>query len=230
MIDGLLLVDKPSGWTSFDAVNKIRSLIAQQSGLPVKRLKVGHTGTLDPLATGLLIVTVGNYCKRAQEFMKLDKRYNAIITLGAVSETDDSEGKLTLISEIKPVKPVVKTTLDSFVGQQMQVPPQYSAIKLQGQRAYHRARKGLATELSPRHIEVLSIKNINYEYPIITADFEVSSGTYIRALARDIGQKLGTGAYLSGLRRTRVGQFSVSDARTINELSTHSIQDMFIRA
>lgn len=230
-MDGLLLLDKPPGWTSFDVVNKVRSLLAQETGQPRKKIKVGHTGTLDPMATGLLILTVGAYCKRAQEWSRQDKDYEGEITLGATSNTDDAEGEITETGQTKiPTPAEVVAALEAFTGEQMQVPPQFSALKVGGQRAYKQARKGQEVKLSARKTTVYALDMISYRYPKIEFRASVSSGTYIRSIARDIGQLFQTGGYLSVLRRTRVGQFLVSDALTIAELNKKPIQAQLIKA
>lgn len=221
-MNGILLIDKPSGWTSFDAVAKIRGLVKQATGL--KRPKVGHAGTLDPLATGLLVVLVGDYCKRAQEFSKLDKTYQVELTLGEVSTTDDAEGERTLQSDRCPAKDEVLEVIKAFVGEIQQVPPIFSALKIDGQRAYKRARAGEKPTMEPRKVTIYSISYVEYTYPNITFTTEVSSGTYIRSLARDIGQKLGTGAYMSELRRTQVGDMCLADAHQIDALTPSQLE------
>lgn len=209
-MDGLLLIDKPKGWTSFDVVAKVRGLMRAETGL--KKPKVGHTGTLDPLATGLLVLCIGSYCKRASEFSKLDKTYEVTMKLGQTSTTGDAEGSLTGISTKKPTSEAISATLEAFVGEIDQVPPQFSAIKVGGQRAYKLAREGKTVKMEPRKVTIYSITNVEYEYPLVSFTSKVSSGTYIRSLVQDIGERLGTGAYMSDLRRTTVGMFVVKDA------------------
>ncbi len=209
-MDGILLVDKPAGWTSFDVVAKIRGIIRSESGQ--KRPKVGHTGTLDPLATGLLVLTVGNYCKRAQEFSKLDKTYQVVMRLGQSSTTGDAEGEITNVAANVPSYQDVFDILQNFIGDIMQKPPAFSAVKINGQRAYKLARQGKAVDIEPRKIKIHSIQLTDYNYPEVKFTATVGSGTYIRSLVEDIGHKLGTGAYMSSLRRTTVGQFDVSDS------------------
>ena len=216
-MDGLLLVDKPTGWTSFDVVGKVRSLIKQATG---QKIKVGHTGTLDPAATGLLILVLGSYTKRAGELSKLDKVYEALLTLGSTSSTADSEGKIEQKSTHQPTQLEVKNVLNKFVGETQQTPPAFSAIKVGGQRAYKLARAGQPVELEARKVTIYSLENVKYDYPKLTFTTHVSSGTYIRSLAQDIGEQLSTGAYLSALRRTKVGQFDTKDAITIEDLAT----------
>lgn len=225
-MDGLLLIDKLSGWTSFDVVAKVRGVLRAETGQ--KKIKVGHTGTLDPLATGLLVLTIGTYCKRAAEFSKLDKTYGVTLKLGQTSTTGDDEGEKTSVSDEKPSLEAVLDAVDGFVGEIEQVPPKFSAIKVNGQRAYKLARAGKEVKLEPRKVIIYEITDVTYAYPEVRFITKVSSGTYVRSLVEDIGKQLGTGAYMSGLRRTEVGQFSVSDAISVDgltaEVITKSIQ------
>lgn len=239
-MDGILLIDKPAGWTSHDVVAKVRSLLRQELRSKNYELskphnskfithnsipKVGHTGTLDPFATGLLILVLGSYTKKAAEFSKLDKTYEAELTLGATSTTGDIEGEITQKSTQKPTKEAVEAVLDSFLGQIMQTPHQYSAIKVGGQRAYKMARQGKDVKLEPRQVTVYRLQVTEYKYPQLKIVTEVSSGTYVRSLAEDIGQKLGTGAYLSSLRRTKIGDFMIENSLRIDGLSLSSIHN-----
>lgn len=217
----IFLVDKPSGWTSFDVVAKIRGLL--QSAYRVKtgerkRIKVGHIGTLDPIATGLLVVLTGKNTKKVPELMKLDKTYEVEMTLGSTSSTGDSEGKITVLCDQQPSLETVTEAIMGFVGESMQTPPVYSAIKIGGKRAYQLAREGKEVELEPRKVHIYAISGLRYEYPKVLFRVDVSSGTYIRSLVEDIGTKLGTGAYMSGLRRTRIGDFTIENAQKINDL------------
>jgi tRNA pseudouridine55 synthase len=213
-MNGILLVDKPAGWTSHDVVSKVRNIFKKETG---QKVKVGHTGTLDPFATGLLILMVGSYTKRAEEFSKLDKTYEAEIILGSVSSTGDPEGEITEKSSYKPGLEEIQKVLKQFTGEIQQTPHKFSAIKIDGQRAYKLARAGKEVELEPRKVTIYSIENVEYNYPKLKFTAKVSSGTYIRSLAEDIGEKLGTGAYLSALRRTKVDQFSLEEAVSITE-------------
>lgn len=223
-LNGILLVDKPQNWTSFDVVHKIRNTIyASMPAEHKKKIKVGHSGTLDPLATGLLVVLVGNATKMAQEYTKQDKTYEAVAKLGFNSETDDEEGEKQEISKNIPTEEEIKTALDSFKGETSQIPPQFSAIKVGGKKAYDVARRGGNIKLEPRLITVESIELNNYEYPLVSFTCDVSSGTYIRSMARDLGENLGTGAYLNSLRRTRVGKFNVENSIPIKELTLELI-------
>lgn len=214
-MDGILLVDKPAGWTSHDVVAKVRGLLKNEVG---RKVKVGHTGTLDPMATGLLILVVGSYTKRASEFSKLDKTYEAELTLGATSTTGDAEGVITQKSAHQPTEKDIQKILRTFVGEIMQTPHAYSAIKVSGQRAYKAARAGQKLEIEPRKVEIYEITDVKYAYPKLKFTTKVSSGTYIRSLAEDIGQKLGAGAYLSFLCRTRVGNYDIEDAQKLENL------------
>lgn len=212
-MQGLLLVDKPQGWTSFDVVNYVRRIVATVEGKKPKNCKVGHTGTLDPLATGLLVLLVGkDYTRRATELTKLDKTYEVTMHLGVTSTTGDEEGEKTAMSSEQPSLEQVQAVLQQFTGDIMQVPPAFSAMKINGQRAYKLAREGKAVELEARPAKVYANTFVSYDYPIVRFTSEVGSGTYIRSLVQDMGEALGTGAYMSGLRRTRVGQFDVANA------------------
>ena len=220
-MDGLLLIDKPAGWTSHDVVARIRSVIRTQTG---QKTKVGHTGTLDPFATGLLVLVVGGYTKKAGEFSKLDKTYDAEITLGATSSTGDIEGEITPKSGQVPSKVALQAILSRFEGEISQIPHKYSAVKVGGQRAYKMARAGKEVKLEPREVTIYSFELLSYEYPKVKIRTKVSSGTYIRSLAEDIGEALGTGAYLSALRRTTVGNYRIVDALGIDNWQMSMIQ------
>lgn len=209
-MDGLLLIDKPAGWTSFDVVAKIRGVLKHETGQ--KKPKVGHTGTLDPLATGLLVLCLGSYCKRSGEFSRHDKTYDVTMRLGLTSDTGDDEGEKTAVSDRVPSHEEIEDVSKRFIGEIEQIPPVYSAVKVGGQRAYKLARAGKEVVIEPRKVTVYAIEHLSYTYPEVSFTTKVSSGTYIRSLAEDIGQALGTGAYMSGLRRTEVGTFSVQDA------------------
>jgi tRNA pseudouridine55 synthase len=225
-MNGILLIDKPSGWTSFDVVNKVRRMI-EQSGANTtnkKRFPVGHTGTLDPLATGLLVLMLGTYTKKVPEYTKLDKTYGVTMRLGQTSTTGDEEGEKTVVSDTKPSREAIEAALSHFQGEIMQTPPAFSAIKVNGQRAYHLARKGKAPELAPRPVTVHKIELKKYEYPFVEFTAEVSSGTYIRSLVEDLGRQLQTGAYMSALRRMQVGAFTVEEALPMMSLTAESIR------
>jgi tRNA pseudouridine55 synthase len=229
-MNGILLVDKPVGWTSFDVVNKVRRLI-ETSGLNStnrKRFPVGHTGTLDPLATGLLVLMLGTYTKKVPEFTKLDKTYEVVMRLGQTSTTGDEEGEKTKVSDVRPTIEELHIALARFEGDIMQTPPAFSAIKINGQRAYKLAREGKVPDLQPRpaHIERLILTK--YEYPNVYFVAHVASGTYIRSLVEDLGQWLTTGAYMADLRRTRVGGFLLADAISATGLTADQISKNFL--
>lgn len=234
-----LLIDKPKGITSHDVIGQLRKIMKENPSLPrLHGARIGHAGTLDPNATGLLIVGIGREStKKLGSLTKNTKKtYEAEIFLGQERDTDDAEGEILRLPSVAPAvakaiagkqgdtedavglppssKVSVSKVLKTFVGRQMQMPPVYSAIKIKGKKAYQLARRGKEVILKPRKVEVYSIKVLGYNYPILKIETEVSSGTYIRALARDIGRKLGCGAYLKNLRRTRIGQYCVEDAVT----------------
>lgn len=247
-MNGILLIDKPVGWSSFDVVAKIRNTLRlaqspkpkaksskKPSALdlkplaPLPKVKVGHTGTLDPLASGLMIIVVGSYCKRAQEFSKLDKTYEVTMKLGQTSTTGDEEGVKTITKEQKVVsKEELKKTLENFVGEINQVPPIYSAIKINGQRAYKLAREGKEVVLEPRKVTVYSLKLTDYTFPEVKFVVDVSSGTYIRSLVQDIGEKLAVGAYMSGLKRVSVGKWHIEDALQMEGLTPDIAKDSLL--
>ncbi len=219
-MDGILLVNKPKGWTSFDVVAKVRGTLKKRG---IAKPKVGHTGTLDPLATGLLVLLIGKATKQASEMSKANKTYESIIKLGVSSTTGDEEGEKSKISDKKPSLDEIQKVLDAFLGEIEQTPPAYSAIKVNGQRAYKLARKGAEFELKARKITVHSLQMTEYKYPLVKLEAHVSSGTYIRTLAEDIGKQLGTGAYLTNLKRTQVGQFDIKDAINVQKISAEEI-------
>lgn len=221
----MLLVDKPAGWTSFDAVNYVRRLIANAEAKKPKMVKVGHTGTLDPFATGLLVLLIGKeYTRRAGEFSKLDKTYEVTMKLGETSSTGDPEGEITAVSDTAPNIKALQGAVEQLRGQIEQVPPAYSAIKIGGQRAYKLARAGKEVIMEPRIVTINSLEIINYTYPEVKLVADVSSGTYIRTLVADIGQVLGAGAYTTALRRTKVGGFSLVDAVEVKTLTAQLIE------
>ncbi|MGB4761821.1 MAG: tRNA pseudouridine(55) synthase TruB [Candidatus Saccharimonas sp.] len=256
MQDEIILIDKPAGWTSFDVVAKMRGIIRRsytERGIkPTKRqLKVGHAGTLDPFATGLLIVLLGDATKKATEFLKLDKVYEADFVLGQVSTTGDPEGEIAtyrlelaysaperlraesqiehaslearaadVLDQSVPPKPTlsqIEEALKKFTGEITQRPPIFSAIKINGQRAYKLARDGKEVEMPERQVMIYSLELLDYEYPSLRIRTHVSSGTYIRSLAVDIGEALGTGAYCRELRRTKIADWDVADARWLTD-------------
>lgn len=191
------------------------------------KIKIGHTGTLDPLATGLLVLMVGNYTKKVPEFTKLDKTYEVTMRLGQTSTTGDEEGDKLAISDKVPGINEVREALVPFVGEIEQVPPAYSAVKVGGKRAYDLARAGKTPELKPRQVKIYKLELKKYDYPLVQFAAEVSSGTYIRSLVEDIGKQLGTGAYTSNLRRTRVGNLSVTHAVKPDTLTADKIMNVW---
>jgi len=259
-MDKILLIDKPADWTSFDVVAKIRSEIRKKAKArddspigsgesadeSLKKLRVGHAGTLDPFATGLLIVLIGDETKKQSEFMKLDKEYEAVFTLGATSNTDDRTGIISAgisrdlsvagleKSEIensslnkrslntgqdckKLTRIEIEKALDKFTGEIKQVPPRFSAIKIDGKRAYKLARKDQEFKIEPRIVGIDELKIVKYYFPKLSLHIKCSSGTYIRSLARDFGDYLGCGAYVEDLRRIKIGDYDVADALKIED-------------
>lgn len=219
--ENFILIDKPAGWTSFDVVNvvrkKERKKISDQGG-QASGLRVGHAGTLDPFATGLLIIGVGREAtKRLDEFKNLPKTYFATVRLGAVSDTDDSTGKIEATKNVKQkTEEEVKNILKKFIGEQTQIPPMYSAKKINGKRLYKLARAGKTVERKQQKIIIYSIQLIGYSWPDLKIEVECSTGTYIRTLAHDIGEALGTGGYCAELRRTKIGDINVKNAEQIS--------------
>lgn len=203
-MNGLLLVDKPVGITSFDVIRQLR----RATGVK----KIGHAGTLDPLASGLMLLLFGTATKQAGQFSKLDKRYRATVRLGMISSTGDEEGEKTPVSNRVPTTEEIQEALKKLTGNIEQTPPAYSAIKINGQEAYKRVRRGEAVEMPSRTVTVYEAKLLDYSYPSAQIEWQVSSGTYVRTLAEDLGKALGTGAYLTGLIRTEVGEFKLSQA------------------
>ncbi len=215
-MEEIILVDKPAGMTSFGVVARVRRTLTQREG---HKVKVGHAGTLDPFATGLLILGAGKATKRLGDFLKLDKVYEATLRLGCTSTTGDPEGEITCGSLDRTTFEEVSEVISSFIGEITQTPPIYSAIKIKGQPAYKLARKGQTPEIPSRQVTIYDIKITHYAYPELKLTVHCSSGTYIRTLAQDIGQKLGTGAYLTALRRTKIGNYTIKSAKTLAELT-----------
>lgn len=212
--DGIILIDKPANMTSFGVVARVRRVLTEQQG---KRIKVGHTGTLDPFATGLMILVVGKECKNAGLYSKKDKVYEARIRLGQSSTTGDPEGEISDVSDDIPTLDHINRTISKFTGEITQRPPIYSAIKVGGERAYKLARAGKSIDMPERQVTIYSLEILDYAYPFLRLKAHVSSGTYIRTLAEDIGADLGTGAYCTQLRRTHIDTWSVDDAQTLEE-------------
>ncbi|MDX9726361.1 MAG: tRNA pseudouridine(55) synthase TruB [Bacteroidales bacterium] len=212
----VLFFDKPLYWTSFDLVNKIRNILRHNLGL--KNIKVGHAGTLDPLADGLMIVCTGKATKRIDEFRDLDKEYIAEIHFGAATPSYDLE---TAINATFPVEQIseqlVLQTLENFLGEQDQVPPIHSAKLIGGKRAYEFARKGIEKELKPVKVYFRELELLSFGIPETRVRILCSKGTYIRSFARDLGSALGSGAYLSSLRRSGIGPYSLGNALTLEK-------------
>lgn len=215
----ILYIDKPYEWTSFDAVKRLRGAIQRRLG--VKKLKVGHAGTLDPLATGVMIVCTGRSTKRIEELQAGVKEYVATIALGATTPSFDLETKIDATYPTDHItRELAEQTLKKFIGRIEQVPPAFSACKVDGQRAYKMARKGREVELKPKILVIDEIELLDFSKTQITIRVVCSKGTYIRALARDIGAALNSGGHLSALRRTKVGEVSIDDCLTVEQATT----------
>src|ERR1700722_19707292 len=212
----VLLINKPLQWTSFDVVRKIRNL--------TKTKKVGHAGTLDPLATGLLIICTGKFTKRINEFMSQEKEYTGTLILGAITPTYDLESAPENLKDFSFVtNELIYETTKTFTGEILQIPPIHSAIKKDGRRVYELARKGVDVVLEPRKITIKEFEITNIELPEIKFRVVCTTGTYMRSLANDFGAELGCGAYLSSLCRTRIGEFSVTQSMTMEEFKVSSL-------
>lgn len=211
----VILIDKPYKWSSFDVVKKIRYTIKHHIG--IKKIKVGHAGTLDPLATGLLILCTGKFTKRIDEYQAQEKEYTGIFTLGATTPSFDLESEIDNKYETEHLtKTLINETTKQFLGEQDQIPPIFSAIKIDGKRAYKYARKNEDVHIKPKQINILEFEITKINLPEIHFRIVCSKGTYIRSLARDFGKALNSGAYLSELIRTRIGVFKLSDATDVN--------------
>lgn len=213
-MEEIIFVDKPSGMSSFGAVARVRRLLSEREG---HKVKVGHTGTLDPFATGLLILLAGKATKKAPELTKLDKVYEATIRLGATSSTGDPEGEITIANEKPEIsREKIIETLAQFVGEVEQTPPAFSAIKINGQRAYKLARAGKTVDMPKRKVTIYELELLEYASPYLKIRTHVSSGTYIRTLAEDIGEALGCGAYTTELRRTKIANYDIAELPLFN--------------
>lgn len=212
----LILIDKEKEWSSFDVVNKIRSAIKKK--FSIKKIKVGHAGTLDPLATGLLVLCTGKMTKKIDNLSILRKRYLGTITLGATTPSYDCE---TDINNTYPTSHIteklIKSNINNFIGVISQKPPIYSAIKKDGKRLYMYARAGEKVEINSRKIEIFDFKIVKIDIPNIDFEISCSKGTYIRSIANDFGENLNSGAYLSNLKRTEIGDFKITNASKVNE-------------
>lgn len=212
----ILVIDKPYRWTSFDAVKRLRGAV--QRRLNAKRFKVGHAGTLDPLATGVLLVCTGRATKRIAELQEGMKEYVAEITFGATTPSYDLEKEIDATYPWEHITPeLIAETLPKFQGHVMQVPPVFSAVKVDGKRAYNYARKGKEVEIKAKPLEIKELEVLNWEAPKLTLRVLCSKGTYIRALARDLGEAMNSGAHLTALRRTRVGDYTIDGAMSLDQ-------------
>ncbi len=213
----LLLIDKPQGWTSFDVVNKVRGLIRHKYNL--KKIKVGHSGTLDPMATGLLLICTGTWTKELHHLTGLDKKYTGLITLGIETDSYDAEGKVTETRDVPPLTTEdITQHLLPFLGEFEQYPPIFSAIKKNGKPLYELARAGKDVKTEPRRVKVYDLQVLNYTPPVVEIIVHCGSGFYVRSLAHDLGEQIGCGAHLSGLIRTDVGEYQLKDAFSIEEV------------
>ncbi len=208
-----VLIDKEKDWTSFDVCAKLRGM--------VKTKKIGHAGTLDPLATGLLIVCIGKATKSIDSFQSMTKGYRTLIKLGATTKTNDAAQEEENIKEFAHITNLqIELALKNFIGVSFQKPPMYSARKINGQRLYELARRNIEVEVEPRKIEIYDIQIHSIELPYIDVSLSTSKGTYIRAIARDLGEILGSGAYLADLRRTFIGEYNADDALKLDKIQT----------
>ena len=212
----ILYFDKPLQWTSFDLVNKVRNIVRYKLGL--KKMKIGHAGTLDPLATGVMIVCTGRATKKIESFQYQTKEYVATLKLGATTPSFDLETEIDAEYPTEHItEDLLRSTLKNFIGSIQQIPPTYSAVKINGKRAYEYARKGQEVEIKPKTLVIDEIELISFSDNVAKIRVVCSKGTYIRALARDIGQALNSGAHLIGLQRTRIGEVTLSDCRTLEQ-------------
>lgn len=216
----VILVDKPLEWTSFQVVNKIRWLIKKQFGL--KKIKVGHAGTLDPLASGLLILCAGKFTKRIDEFQAQDKEYTGTITLGGTTPSYDAETEVDQTFSTEHInEELLNETVKKFIGVLQQQPPVFSALKKDGKRLYEYARKGEAVEIPTREIRIEEFEITRFELPEVDFRVVCGKGTYIRSLAHDLGKALASGGYLTALRRTKIGAFDVANSQSISEIEDY---------
>ncbi|MGD0710363.1 MAG: tRNA pseudouridine(55) synthase TruB [Bacteroidales bacterium] len=219
----VILIDKPYDWTSFDVVNKIRCLIKYHLG--IKKIKMGHAGTLDPLATGLLILCSGNFTKKIDEFQGKEKEYIGIITLGATRPSSDMETEIDKTYDINGIcEEDIFNIAKTYIGDIKQIPPLFSAKKIEGERAYEFARKGIEKQMEPKDVTISEFEITHIKLPEVGFRVVCSKGTYIRSLARDFGEKLNNGAYLSELRRTRIGEFHIGQSNTLEEIEQKIMQ------
>lgn len=218
-LDGVLLVDKPGDHTSHDVVARLRRKLNMK--------RIGHAGTLDPMATGLMILLIGKATKISQYLISLDKEYEGAIELGKVTDSQDADGE---VLETRPVPPLteaeVRAAMVGFLGDQYQLPPMYSAIKIDGQPLYKSARKGVEVEREPRFIRVMSFELTKFGIPKFEFRLRCTKGTYVRTIAHDLGQKIGCGAHLAALRRTATDKFNVAQALTLDQIEALSLPEI----
>ncbi len=215
---GYIVIDKPAGWTSHDVVAKVRRIVNER--------RVGHAGTLDPAATGVLPIAVGLATRTIEYLAAADKSYRATIRFGITTDSADAEGDVIATADASHLTlQTIEPALDHFRGEMSQVPPMHSAIKVNGQRLYDLARKGESIDVAPRPVTISRLDIIDWSQPDLVVDVTCSKGTYIRSLARDIGEALGTGAHLAALRRTRTGPFTLADAMSLDELTERLDRD-----
>lgn len=220
---GLLNINKPSGITSRQAVDRVKRF--------VKPAKVGHAGTLDPLACGVLVVAVGQATRLVEYVQQMPKRYRATFLLGRTSNTEDIEGEVTpLVDAPRPTREQLERAVVELTGEIQQRPPAFSALKVQGQRAYARARAGQTVELAPRAVHVYRLEVVAYEYPELRLDVECSAGTYVRSLGRDLAERVGSGAVMSALQRTVIGRFAIDQAVETDRLTRENVADFLLPA
>lgn len=212
----MLLIDKPFEWTSFDVVNKVRFMLKHHAG--IEKIKVGHAGTLDPLATGLLVICTGKMTKQINDLTLLDKEYTGIITLGATTPSFDLETEFNRRYRVEHItREDLERARKHFTGKVFQEPPIYSAKKIKGKRAYQYARESLSPKMKPKEVEIYEFDFGKIDFPDIPFRVSCSKGTYIRSLANDFGKYLRSGGYLSALKRTRVGEFKIDDALNLEQ-------------
>lgn len=224
MISGILVINKPIGPTSHDIVDEVRRITG------IKR--VGHAGTLDPFAEGVLVILIGPATKFQSRFMEMPKIYVATLRLGTTSDTYDIAGIKSQITSTKSQtisKSQIQEILNSFIGETEQMPPVFSAIKIKGKKAYELARKGIKPELKPRKVKIYEVRSRKYKWPYLEIEVKCGKGTYIRSLAHDIGQKLSCGAYLEKLIRTEVGKFNIKNSVKINKLTSNNWQSYLLK-
>ncbi len=220
-LSGIFNINKPAGMTSHDVVQEIRRASGER--------RVGHAGTLDPMATGVLLVCIGKATRVTEYLMEHPKRYRAEITLGVSTDTLDAEGEVTHVADSVDVsRSEVEAALEAFIGEIEQIPPMYSAVKKEGKKLYELAREGVTVEREPRQVEITRLDVVEWTPPRITVDIECSKGTYIRAIARDLGEALGVGAHLSALTRTKSGRFTVDKAVELDKVTEALREDWWM--